>query len=241
MECGPRTGGSPPPGLVSQHTAEKRRGGIVHGSRLHPKRAFRKNVPCQSHIKAEALFIQPAADDECPTRRDIGRSTFEELGFIVVVEELEDVEDCHVSAMLRQALAGVAVAQGDVGIASLCDELSPACDLGCVIVKPREALCPSPLAQIHREQAAAAADIEQRQRARFEFPENSVIQRIGLQFGGNVMPQPEAAAQRGDVAGDSGGLRHREVELDLAAGSSPAGSGSATEARSRRKGGCALP
>ncbi len=84
--------------------------------------------------------------------------------------------------------------EADIRIRSFRDEFAPALDLARVVIESRKGIPPPPLTQVHPENADAAADIEQRQRTRLEFAENAAVERIGPQFAGNIVPQPEAAA-----------------------------------------------
>lgn len=97
-------------------------------------------------------------------------------------EELEDIEDGDVPAVIGQAVAGVVEIEGQGGVAAGGRGLAGFFDFPLIVVERVDGRGEAVVAEVEGEDAEAAAEVEERERGAAEFGEDGGVERVAAEL-----------------------------------------------------------
>lgn len=97
-------------------------------------------------------------------------------------EELEDVEDGDVSAVIGQAVAGIVEIEGEGGISAGGGGFARFLDFPLIVVERMDGRGEAVVAEVEGEDAETAAEVEERQVGAAEFGEDGGVERVAAEL-----------------------------------------------------------
>ena len=97
-------------------------------------------------------------------------------------EELEDIEDGDVPAVIGQAVAGVVEIEGQGGVAAGASGLAGFFDFTLIVVERVDGWGEAVVAEVEGADAEAAAQVEERQVGAAEFGEDGGVERVAAEL-----------------------------------------------------------
>jgi hypothetical protein len=189
---------------------------IALRSGIHPAQHARQRIDPARGARPRAAVVQAGAQQQPRARHEHRDRGIEDAVLRLRRHELQDIEQGDAAAVRGQARGQVDAVETDIGQPGVAGRALRLRDLAGVVVDAAVGQRDPGRAQRMREQADAAAQVEQRRVAAAQRIDHARIQRIAAQLGARVVVVGAVAvpAVRQEMAGDA----QRSVAVERPAG-----------------------